>query len=33
MRSYVFLIRLSVLTALVLASLSGGGWKWGSIGH
>ncbi len=33
LRPYAFFIRLSVLTALVLASFVGAGWKWDHLVH
>jgi hypothetical protein len=33
MRPYAFIVRLSVLAGLVLASMAGGGWKWDHFPH
>ena len=32
MRPYIFFVRLAVLVALVLASITCAGWKWGKVG-
>jgi hypothetical protein len=33
MRPYLFIVRISILASLVLASVLGGGWKWGRLPH
>jgi hypothetical protein len=33
MRPYAFIVRLSVLASLVLASIVGAGWKWDHFPH
>jgi hypothetical protein len=33
MRPYTFIVRMSVLASLVLASVLGGGWKWDHLPH
>jgi len=32
MRPYIFFVRHAVLVALVLASVTCAGWKWGKVG-